>query len=76
MKFNIVSLYWYSLRSEIFNYHHFFKIISLHLNPLKFQLKADYQSHAITLDITHAITPYTLTQLSTRKCLLLYTDST
>ena len=27
----------------------FFKIISLHLNHLKFQLKAESQSHAITL---------------------------
>ena len=40
---------------EIFNYHHFFKIISLHLNHLKFQLKADYQSHPITL-----VHPYTI----------------
>ena len=46
MKFNTVSLL---AQSEIFSYHHFLKIISLHLNHLKFQLKADYQSHAITL---------------------------
>ena len=36
-------------QSEIFNYHHFFKIISLQLNHLKFQLKADYQSYAINV---------------------------
>ena len=35
-------------QSEIFNYLNFFKIISLQLNHLKFQLKADYQSQTIT----------------------------
>ena len=42
-------------QSEIFNYHNFLKIISLHLNHLKFQLKADYQNHAITLVHPHTI---------------------
>ena len=47
MKFNTVSLHWHNLGFSIIII--FLKIISLHLNHLKFQLKADYQSHAITL---------------------------
>ena len=47
MKFNTVSLHWHNLGFSIIII--FLKIISLHLNHLKFQLKADFQSHAITL---------------------------
>ena len=46
MKFNTLSLYWRNLRFSIII---ILKIISLHLNHLKFQLKADHKSNAITL---------------------------
>ena len=67
MKFNTVSLHWHNLGFSIIII--FLKIISLHLNHLKFQLKADYQSHAITL-----VHPDTIIQK--KKNLLLYNDST
>ena len=42
---NTLSLYWNNLRFSIII---IFKIISLHINHLKCQLRSDYQSHAIT----------------------------
>ena len=43
MKFNTVSLYWDNLRFSIII------ILLRSFTSLKFQVKADYQSHAITL---------------------------
>ena len=61
MKFNTVSLHWHNLGFSIIII--FLKIISLHLNHLKFQLKADYQSHAITL-----VHPDTIIQKKKKIC--------
>ena len=53
MKFTTLSLYWHNLRFSIIIV--FFKIISVHLNHLKFQLNADYQSHAVFLALPDII---------------------
>ena len=67
------------VQSEIFNYHHFFKIISLQWYHLKFQLKADFQYHPITFvhpDIINKRNIYvTLNWLNVIFCCCHYTTS-